>query len=60
MEAEEVVDIYKISVENYNILYNPFTDDGDSTCILFQYLYSVLCTTMLAKIYETNFSVSVK
>ena len=30
MEAEEVLDIYKRSVENY-IRYNPFIGDGDSS-----------------------------
>ena len=31
MEAEVVLDIYKRAVENYNIQYNPFIADGDSS-----------------------------
>lgn len=31
METKEVLDIYKSSVENYNIRYNPFIGDGDSS-----------------------------
>ena len=31
MEAEGVLDIYKRSVENYNIRYNPFIGDDDSS-----------------------------
>ena len=41
METKEVLDIYKSSVENYNIRYNPFIGDGDSSCrnwILLEFL----------------------
>ena len=31
MEAEGVLDIYKRSVENYNVQYSPFIGDGDSS-----------------------------